>query len=313
MSEEAVAIVDFGSQYSQLIARRVRENHVFSVLVGPDVRPEQLAKLNLAGIILSGGPASVYEPDAPGCDKGLLELGVPVLGICYGMQIGCQMLGAQIKPAKAREYGRTELRIIDPDRLFVHVPQETTAWMSHGDIVVDLPEEFLAIARTGNCPMAAVQHRSKPFYGVQFHPEVSHTPSGGQILRNFIYDICRCKGTWQMGSFADQAIQQIRTQVGSKRVICALSGGVDSSVVAVLLHKAIGDKLTCIFVDNGLLRKNEAELVESTFHDHFNIDGNLLWPFAWVAPRNRPRWIFRHQRSDLTSLLALVVNPAISF
>ncbi len=236
------------------------------------MRPEELAKHNLMGIILSGGPASVYESDAPGCDKGLLELGVPVLGICYGMQIGCQMLGAQIKPAKAREYGRTKLQIIDPDRLFVHVPEETTAWMSHGDIVVDLPEEFLAIARTGNCPMAAVQHRSKPFYGVQFHPEVSHTPSGAQILRNFLYDICQCKGTWQIGSFADQAIQQIDKQVGSQRVICALSGGVDSSVVAVLLHKAIGEKLTCIFVDNGLLRKNEAELVEGTFRDHFSID-----------------------------------------
>jgi GMP synthase (glutamine-hydrolysing) len=201
-----------------------------------------------------------------------MELGIPILGICYGMQIGSQLLGADISAAKTREYGRTHLSITRADELLAHVPAETTAWMSHGDVVKQLPEDFEALANTQSCPLAAVRHAKKRFYGVQFHPEVSHTPYGGQILRNFLYEICQCQGTWQVGSFVDDAIENIRTQVGSSRVICGLSGGVDSSVVAALLHKAIGDQLTCIFVDNGLLRKNEAELVEATFRDHFHID-----------------------------------------
>jgi len=270
--QETIAILDFGSQYSQLIARRVRENHVFSVLLRPDVPFDELAAMNLVGIILSGGPASVYAPNAPQCDPRLFDLNVPVLGICYGMQIACRMLGAAVRPAKAREYGRTQLRVIDQDQLLLHVPAETTVWMSHGDIVEDLPDDFIPIAQTPNCPLAAVRHRQRPFFGTQFHPEVSHTPQGGRILRNFLYDICGCKGAWQLGSFIDEAVRRIRQRVGGDRVICALSGGVDSSVTAAIIHKAVGKQLACIFVDNGLLRKNEADLVEGTFRDHFHID-----------------------------------------
>ena len=272
MARETVIILDFGSQYSQLIARRVRENHVFSMLLPPEASPETIRQYQPQGLILSGGPSSVYEEGAPRCDPAIMELGIPILGICYGMQIGSQLLGADISAAKTREYGRTHLSIARADELLAHVPAETTAWMSHGDVVKQLPEDFEALANTPSCPLAAVRHAKKRFYGVQFHPEVSHTPYGGQILRNFLYEICQCRGTWQVGSFVDDAIENIRAQVGSSRVICGLSGGVDSSVVAALLHKAIGDQLTCIFVDNGLLRKNEAELVEATFRDHFYID-----------------------------------------
>jgi len=272
MKRETILILDFGSQYSQLIARRVRENHVFSLLVTPETPLDELKRYEPAGLILSGGPASVYEEGAPGCDPRVLELGVPVLGICYGMQIACQLLGAEVASAQAREYGRTHLWITDTTDLLAHVPVETTVWMSHGDIVRHLPGEFEALARTENCPLAAVRHKASRFYGVQFHPEVSHTPHGGQILRNFLYEICGCRGTWHVGSFVEDAIANIRCQVGDSKVICALSGGVDSSVVATLLHKAVGDQLSCIFVDNGLLRKNEAELVEATFRDHFHVD-----------------------------------------
>ncbi len=270
--QETIVILDFGSQYSQLIARRVRENHVFSVLLSPDTSVEQIKEYSPKGLILSGGPASVYEEKAPRCDERIFELDVPVLGICYGMQIGCEILGAKISPADAREYGRTHLWVDDTSDLLSHLPSETTVWMSHGDIVRELPRDFEPIAHTNNCPLAAVRHKGKRFFGVQFHPEVSHTPFGGQILRNFLYEICMCEGKWQVSNFVERTIEAIRKRVGDSRVICGLSGGVDSSVVAMLLHKAIGDKLTCIFVDNGLLRKNEAELVEATFRDHFHID-----------------------------------------
>jgi GMP synthase (glutamine-hydrolysing) len=270
--DEVIPILDFGSQYAQLIARRVREKGVYSELVRPDIPFEDLKKLNPKGIILSGGPSSVYEPNAPKCDPRIFELNVPILGICYGMQLGAQILGGQVKPAKAREYGRAKLTVAKEDALVRGLPKETTVWMSHGDQIHELPDQFIPLATTPTCPCAAARHRTRPFYGVQFHPEVTHTPRGEQIFQNFLYDICRCRGDWTMGNFVEHSTRLVREQVGSGKVICGLSGGVDSSVVAALLQKAIGEQLTCIFVDNGLLRKNERELVESTFRDHFKVN-----------------------------------------
>jgi len=270
---QTIAVVDFGSQYTQLIARRVRENHVYSIIVPPTVSPSQLRDMNAAGLIFSGGPASVYEPNAPRCQADLLEAGLPVLGICYGMQLSCLLLGAKVAGAKAREYGRTHLSVVRADQLLAHIPEQTTVWMSHGDVVMDLPPDFVPLARTPNCPIAAVKHASRPVYGVQFHPEVTHTPYGSQILRNFLYEVCRCEGDWKIGSFIDETVEGVRRRVKpDERVLCGLSGGVDSSVAAVLLHKALGERLTCIFVDNGLLRLNEARMVEATFRGHFHID-----------------------------------------
>jgi GMP synthase (glutamine-hydrolysing) len=270
--DEVIPILDFGAQYAQLIARRVREKGVYSELVRPDISADDLKKMNPKGIILSGGPSSVYEPNAPKCDPKIFDLGVPILGICYGMQLGAQILGGQVKPAKAREYGRAKLTVKTQDPFVRGLPEETTVWMSHGDQVHELPPEFIALATTPTCPYAAAKHRTRPFYGVQFHPEVTHTPRGELLFQNFLYEICKCTGLWTMGSFIDESIRRVREQVGTGKVICGLSGGVDSSVVAALLHKAIGEQLVCIFVDNGLLRKNERTLVESTFRDHFKIN-----------------------------------------
>jgi len=269
---ETIPILDFGSQYAQLIARRVREAGAFSILVAPDVTIEHLKSLEPAGIILSGGPASIDEPGAPRCDPEILDMGIPVLGICYGMQLGCNMLGATIERAEAREYGRAKLSIHRPAGLFEHLPDDMTAWMSHGDQVSSLPDAFEIIASTETCPAAAVMHRERAFYGLQFHPEVTHTPHGIDLLRNFLYEVCGCRGTWRMADFMKTQCAYLPERIGDRRVICGLSGGVDSSVVAALLARAIGDRLTCIFVDNGLLRKNECGLVESTFRDHFDID-----------------------------------------
>ncbi|MGD1276588.1 MAG: glutamine-hydrolyzing GMP synthase [Tepidisphaeraceae bacterium] len=272
LHDEVIPILDFGSQYAQLIARRVREKGVYSQLVRPDVPAAELKQLKVKGIILSGGPASVYEKNAPRCDPEIFNLGVPILGICYGMQLGAEILGGRVKPAKAREFGRTKLHVVADDALVRGLPEETTVWMSHGDQVHELPADFVPLATTPTCPFAAARHKSRPFYGVQFHPEVTHTPRGEQIFQNFLYDICHCSGTWTMGNFIEQTVQGMRQRVGDAKVICGLSGGVDSSVVATLLHRAIGDQLKCIFVDNGLLRKNERQLVESTFRDHFKIN-----------------------------------------
>jgi GMP synthase (glutamine-hydrolysing) len=312
--DEVVPVVDFGSQYVQLIARRVREAGVFSLLVGPNVSVEQLAAMKPKGIILSGGPASVYEDGAPRCDPRLFELGVPVLGICYGMQIGAQLLGAEVHNAAAREYGGVRLKVADHGGLLAGLPNQTTVWMSHGDQVQQLPDDFLPLAATPTCPYAAVRHRDKPFFGVQFHPEVTHTPHGFDILRNFLFEICRCRGTWRMSDFVDQAVAAIRKQVGSGRVVCGLSGGVDSSVVAALLARAIGKQATCIFVDNGLLRKNERDMVEQTFRGHFDIDlrvidaaDQFLGDLAGIAdPQEKRRRIghrfievFKHASADI--------------
>lgn len=272
MSREMIAILDFGGQYSQLIARRVRENHVYCELLAPDVSPDELRRKNVRGIILSGGPSSVYEPGAPVCDPRIFDLGVPVLGICYGMQLACHVLGGKVEASRTREYGRVRLRIIAPESILAHLPSDTSVWMSHGDAVQSVSADFIALAQTDNCPIAAVRHRTRPVFGVQFHPEVTHTPGGAQLIRNFVYDVCGCKGDWRVENVIDQAVEGVRRQVGDDgAVICGLSGGVDSSVVAALLHRAIGERLVCIFVDNGLLRRRERDLVEATFRGHFGV------------------------------------------
>jgi GMP synthase (glutamine-hydrolysing) len=274
---ETIAILDFGSQYSQLIARRVRESHVYSELLPPTVAPERLRSMDVRGIILSGGPASVYESGAPRCDPAVFDLGVPVLGICYGMQIACQFLGGAVQAGNTREYGRVRLHVREPGQVLAHVPAETFVWMSHGDVVTHVGDVFEPLAATDACPVAAVRHRARPVYGVQFHPEVTHTPNGEQILRNFVYEICGCRGDWRMENVIEAAVEQIRAQVGtSERVICGLSGGVDSSVTAAIVHRAIGERLVNIFVDNGLCRSREAELVDATFRAHFKMDLHVV-------------------------------------
>jgi len=276
MDRETIAILDFGSQYGQLIARRVREHNVYSVVCPADTPAEALSKMCVKGLILSGGPASVYDEGALGCDERIFDLGVPILGICYGMQLACKILGAEILPAHKREYGRANLSIIDRSDLFANMPDTTVVWASHGDQVEKLNDTFVKLAGTDTCPYAAVRHTEKRFFGVQFHPEVSHTPKGSLILKNFLYDICGCGGNWKMSDFVTETVEKIREQVGASTVICGLSGGVDSSVTASLVHKAISDQLVCIFVDNGLLRKNERENVVSTFKDHFHIDLRIV-------------------------------------
>jgi GMP synthase (glutamine-hydrolysing) len=272
MSRETIAILDFGSQYGQLIARRVREQNVYSRICRADIPAKQLEEMNVAGLILSGGPASVYDGGAPRCDEKIFKLGVPILGICYGMQLGCQMLGARLVRAEKHEYGRANLSILDKSDLFMNLPDATAVWASHCDQIEELSEGFVKIAETATCPFAAVKHEKKKFFGVQFHPEVSHTPKGALILKNFLYDICDCSGDWRMSDFVSRAVEDTRKQVDSETVICGLSGGVDSAVTASLLHEAIGNQLVCIFVDNGLLRRNERAIVESTFRDHFHLD-----------------------------------------
>ena len=273
--DEVVPVLDFGSQTAQLICRRLRDAGVFSILVNPDTPPAQIAAMNPRGIVLSGGPASVYEDGAPGLDPALLRLGVPVLGICYGMQAACRALGAGVSRAPRREFGRANLAIADRRDLFRAIPERTTVWMSHGDQLDGLERAGLdVLAETPTCPYAAVRSSDPEvrFWGVQFHPEVTHTPHGGDILQNFVYQVCGCAGTWRMADFAAEQTALLGEKIGGDQVICGLSGGVDSSVAAALLHRAIGTQLHCVFVDTGLLRKNERELVEHTFGDHFHID-----------------------------------------
>ena len=278
---ERILILDFGAQYGQLIARRVREQNVFCQIVRHDLSAARIADLKPSGVIFSGGPASVYAPGAPSCDPALFDLGIPVLGICYGLQVACHLLGGKVRPSASREFGRALCRIKhQPDSnghdLFAGVPPETVVWMSHGDQVEMAGGDFLPLAATDTCPVAAVRHRSRPVYGLQFHPEVSHTPAGGQILHNFLYDVCGCHGLWQMGSFLAQTIDELRRRIGKSRVICGLSGGVDSSVTAAMLVRAVGPQVACIFVDNGLLRAGENEAVRRTFRDSFKADLHVV-------------------------------------
>jgi GMP synthase (glutamine-hydrolysing) len=276
LTDQRILVLDFGSQYAQLIARRVREQNVYCQVVRHDLSVERIKELAPRGIILSGGPSSVYEEGAPRCDFAIFELGIPVLGICYGMQLACEALGGKVDHTPSREYGRAVCEISDHSTLFDGLPDTTDVWMSHGDQVSHVGDAFLALAKTGTCPFAAVRHRERQVFGMQFHPEVTHTPLGGQILHNFVINICGCDGTWHLSNFAESMIRQVREQVGDRRVICGLSGGVDSSVVAALLYKAIGPQLACILIDNGLLRKDEQAAVISEFSSHFKTELHVV-------------------------------------
>jgi GMP synthase (glutamine-hydrolysing) len=276
IADEKVLVLDFGSQYAQLIARRVRQQQVYCEIVRHDIPAERIHQLGPRGIILSGGPRSVYDEGAPKCDPQIFHLGLPMLGICYGMQLVCEALGGKVEHAASREYGRARCRIVVHDPLLEGVPPETQVWMSHGDQVTEVSQDFLPLAVTDTCPIAAVRYRRLPVYGLQFHPEVTHTPQGLKILGNFLSAVCKCSGTWKLGDFARETIDRVRHQVGRQRVICGLSGGVDSSVVAALLSEAIGSRLSCILVDNGLLRKGETESVIEEFTGHFRADLHVV-------------------------------------
>ena len=270
-ASEEIVVLDYGGQYSQLIARRVRDCGVFSELLPHGVSADELAARKPRGIILSGGPASVYAEGAPRLDRRLLELGIPVLGICYGMQLLVRELGGRVEQAEVGEFGRSELHVREPGMLLGGLPLEQTCWMSHRDTVFEAPPGFSALASSSSSPVAAVEDRARGIYGIQFHPEVVHTPYGPEILRRFLTEVCGCERTWSAASIVQEQTRRIRAQVGDGRVICALSGGVDSSVAALLVHRAVGDQLTCVFVDHGLMRKDEGEQVVSAFRDTFKV------------------------------------------
>ena len=268
----AIVILDFGSQYSELIARRVRETEVFSLVMAYTTSAEELAALAPKGIILSGGPNSVYEAGAPVCDPAIWGLGIPVLGVCYGMQLMVQQLGGAVVAAGRAEYGKAPLHVDDPIDLLTNVESGSTMWMSHGDSVQRLPDGFARLAHTDNTPEAAVADHQRRLYGVQFHPEVVHSSCGMALIRNFVYHICGCEADWTTAAFIDEAVADVRAQVGDKKVLLALSGGVDSSTLAFLLHKAIGDQLTCMFIDQGFMRKGEPEFLVEFFDKRFHIN-----------------------------------------
>jgi len=292
VSDERVLVFDFGSQYAQLIARRIREQQVYCEIVRHTVSAARIRELAPRGLILSGAAASVYEPGAPVCDPEIFQLGIPVLGICYGMQLACQALGGSVQSAPAREYGRALCHVLAENQLLSGLPREMQVWMSHGDQVTSVSGDFVALAETSTCPIAAVKHRGMPIYGLQFHPEVTHTPYGAAILANFVNRVCSCSGRWKLGDFAAETIREIRDRVADRRVICGLSGGVDSSVVAALLSQAIGSQLSCILVDNGFLRKREADRVIEEFTNHFKTDLHVV-----------------HAEEKFLAALAGVVNP----
>src|SRR5271170_3565087 len=269
---EQIIILDFGSQYTQVIARRIRECNVYSQILRYDTPAHEIAKLNPQGIILSGGPSSVYAKDAPLPDKNIFQLGVPVLGICFGVQLLAQFLGGKVEKGLKREYGKGTLRVTDNYcPLFANLPETLQVWNSHGDKLTKLPRGFQSVAVTENSEYAAIENRLRKFFGLQFHPEVVHTPRGKEVIANFVHGVCGCGKNWTMRSYVDQAIKEIRAQVGGEKVILGLSGGVDSSVTAALLHKAIGAQLTCIFVNNGLLRAREVEVVQEVFGRNFKL------------------------------------------
>ena len=269
---EQIVILDFGSQYTQVIARRVRECNVYSTILRHDTPAAEIAKLAPKGLILSGGPASVYAADAPLPDRNLFGLGVPVLGICYGVQLLAQFLGGHVEKGQKREYGKGTLTVTDTDcALFAGLPRTLQVWNSHGDKLTRLPRDFVVVGTTDNSDYAAIEHPKRRIFGIQFHPEVAHTPRGREVLSNFVHKICGCGRHWTMRHYLDQAVEEIRAQVGGERVLLGLSGGVDSSVAAALLHRAIGRQLTCIFVNNGLLRAREAVVVREVFGRNFKI------------------------------------------
>ncbi|HEY9604118.1 MAG TPA: glutamine-hydrolyzing GMP synthase [Allocoleopsis sp.] len=281
INRQMIVILDFGSQYSELIARRIRETQVYSEVLSYRTSAEHLRQLSPKGIILSGGPSSVYDTSAPHCDPEIWQLGIPVLGVCYGMQLMVEQLGGKVVRAERAEYGKASLFIDDPTDLLTNVDDGSTMWMSHGDSCVNLPEGFETLAHTENTPCAAIAHHDKKLYGVQFHPEVVHSLGGMALIRNFVYHICECEPTWTTAAFVEESIREIRAKVGDKRVLLALSGGVDSSTLAFLLHKAIGDQLTCMFIDQGFMRKGEPERLLKLFGEQFHI------PVEYVNARER--------------------------
>ncbi|MBQ3334461.1 MAG: glutamine-hydrolyzing GMP synthase [Eubacteriaceae bacterium] len=303
---ETVLIIDFGAQYSQLIARRVREAGVYSMVLPHDVSPDRVRDIAPKGIILSGGPSNVLDADAPGCDPALFAMGIPVLGICYGAQLMTHMLGGEVAPAPKPEYGKQTMRVTGDSPLLAGVASPSVIWMSHTIYIKRPAEGFSVTAETDTCPVTVCEDADRGLYGVQFHPEVVHTKCGTTILRNFLYDVCHCAGTWTMSGFMEKQIEAIRAEVGDKRVICALSGGVDSSVAAALVYRAIGQNLTCIFVDHGLLRKNEGDMVESVFKDKFKMDfirvnceERYLAKLAGVSDPETKRKIIGHEFIDV--------------
>lgn len=269
---EIVIVLDFGGQYNQLIARRVRDLGVYSELLPYNTSVEKIKELNPKGIIFSGGPASVYEEKSPMADEKIYDLGIPVLGICYGMQLMTHHLQGRVERANKREYGKAIINVTNESPFFGELDKNQNVWMSHGDLVVETPVGFRIDASSEHCPIAAMSHPEKNLYAVQFHPEVRHSEYGNEMIKNFLFNVCKCEGNWSMEDFIEQQIQEIKERVGDKKVLCALSGGVDSSVVAVLIHKAIGDQLTCMFIDHGLLRKGEAESVMETFSEGFHMN-----------------------------------------
>jgi len=272
VNNELIMIIDFGGQYNQLIARRVREAGVYSEVVSWRHALEKIKEKEPKGIIFTGGPNSVYAENAPHLDEAIFELGYPILGICYGMQLMAHTLGGKVSRALQQEYGKIKLHIQDDSGIFNAIENNSQCWMSHFDYVSDVPKGFEITATTDNCPVAAMKNEAKKLYAVQFHAEVEHTPFGRQLIKNFIYNICGCTGDWNMGDFAQNMIEDIKRKVGDKKVLCALSGGVDSSVAATMVHQAVGNQLTCIFVDHGLLRKNEGDEVEKVFAEDFHMN-----------------------------------------
>ncbi|MCS1352101.1 glutamine-hydrolyzing GMP synthase [Mechercharimyces sp. CAU 1602] len=270
--QERIIVLDFGGQYNQLIARRIRELGVFSELVSHQMSADEIRQLAPQGIIFSGGPNSVYAPDAPSCDPAIFDLDIPILGICYGMQMMGAHYGATIDRASQREYGKAEIELTSSATMYAGMAEKQVVWMSHSDVVTAPPTGFQVDASTPSAPVAAMSHAQKRQYAVQFHPEVRHTANGNEMLRRFLFDVCNCVGTWSMENFVEDTIVELRDAIGERKVLCALSGGVDSSVVAALIHRAVGDQLTCVFVDHGLLRKGEAESVMSTFCDYFHMN-----------------------------------------
>lgn len=280
--KEKILIIDFGSQFTQLITRRVREANVYSEIHSHKISVNEVLKFNPSGIILSGGPMSVYDQDAPDFDAGILKIKIPILGICYGLQILTEKFGGKVEPAKDREYGRALLNVIKSSPLFNGISQTLQVWMSHGDYITKLPEGFDTVAKSDHTPIAAISNEDNRIYGVQFHPEVVHTIEGKKIINNFLYDICNCKGEWNPHNFVDSTVQEIKSKVNKSKAICALSGGVDSTVAAVLVKKAIGENLICLHIDTGLMRKNESQKIQEVFDEklalnHIHIDASELF------------------------------------